>query len=196
MDIIAEYKRGDTRYRVYPDDCPEEPIKDWDVFGTMLCAHRRYRIGNMQVDEVIPEEDRAGFRSWSDIEDYIRCEWDAEIVLPVYLYDHGILSISTQSFVGRAHHAGWDSGQVGLIYCTRQEREEAGFTEEDAIKCMRSIVELENSYIQGAVWCFEIMKVHTCSADICCGFYGDYEDELAIFMEEHGDNIEDFEKVI
>lgn len=37
-------------------------------------------------------------------------------IMPLFLYDHGGLTMSTSSFVGRAHHAEWDSGQVGYIY--------------------------------------------------------------------------------
>ena len=37
-------------------------------------------------------------------------------ILPLYLYDHSGLAMSTGSFLGRALHAEWDSGQVGFIY--------------------------------------------------------------------------------
>lgn len=37
-------------------------------------------------------------------------------LLPLYLYDHSGLAMSTGSFIGRAPHADWDSGQVGFIY--------------------------------------------------------------------------------
>ena len=41
-------------------------------------------------------------------------------ILPLYLYDHSGLAMSTGSFVGRAHHAEWDSGQVGFIYMDKE----------------------------------------------------------------------------
>lgn len=41
-------------------------------------------------------------------------------ILPLYLYDHSMLSISTGCFAGRAHHAEWDSGQVGYIYIDKE----------------------------------------------------------------------------
>lgn len=43
------------------------------------------------------------------------------ILLPLYLYDHSGLSMSTGSFVGRAVHAEWDSGQVGYIYADHDD---------------------------------------------------------------------------
>lgn len=48
------------------------------------------------------------------------CEKCGDVaILPLFLYDHSGLAMSTGSFVGRAHHAEWDSGQVGYIYMTK-----------------------------------------------------------------------------
>lgn len=41
-------------------------------------------------------------------------------VMPLHFYEHSGCSISTSSFVGRAHHAQWDSGQVGYIYLDKE----------------------------------------------------------------------------
>ena len=41
-------------------------------------------------------------------------------ILPLYLYDHGGISMSTGSFVGKAPHAEWDSGIVGYIYIDKE----------------------------------------------------------------------------
>lgn len=35
---------------------------------------------------------------------------------PVYMYEHSAVALSIGSFVGRAQHAEWDSGQVGWAY--------------------------------------------------------------------------------
>lgn len=45
---------------------------------------------------------------------------DHVAILPLYLYDHGGITMSTGSFVGRAPHADWDSGQVGFIYLDKE----------------------------------------------------------------------------
>ena len=37
-------------------------------------------------------------------------------IMPLFLYDHSGLSMSTSIFAGRAYHAQWDSSQVGYIY--------------------------------------------------------------------------------
>ena len=49
------------------------------------------------------------------------CEKHGDVaVLPLYLYDHSGLAMSCGSFVGRAQHAEWDSGQVGYIYMDKE----------------------------------------------------------------------------
>lgn len=49
------------------------------------------------------------------------CEKYGDVAIqPLYLYDHSGISMSTSSFVGRARHAEWDSGQVGYIYLDKE----------------------------------------------------------------------------
>lgn len=43
------------------------------------------------------------------------------LMLPLYLYDHSGLAMSTETFVGKAVHAEWDSGQVGWIYVSKED---------------------------------------------------------------------------
>lgn len=45
---------------------------------------------------------------------------DKVAIKPLYLYDHSMQSISTGSFVGRAHQAEWDSGCVGFAYLDKE----------------------------------------------------------------------------
>lgn len=46
---------------------------------------------------------------------------EKNIILPLNLYDHSGISMSVTSFLGRAQHAEWDSGQVGWIYATPED---------------------------------------------------------------------------
>jgi hypothetical protein len=36
-------------------------------------------------------------------------------LIPVFIYEHSCVALSTKSFMGRAHHADWDSGLSGYI---------------------------------------------------------------------------------
>lgn len=91
---------------VQPDQDAEDP-RSVDRLGTMVCFHRRYRLG----DDT--DYRRDWFDGWEQMEKYILAEGDVAVILPVYLHDHSGLTMSTTPFSCR-----WDSGQVGFIWVT------------------------------------------------------------------------------
>lgn len=107
------------------------------------------------------------------------------VILPLYLYDHSVLCISTKPF-----SCGWDSGQVGWIYVSKKTVVDSEWTKEwlagrSKYKAAEDIligeVEIINQYLQGDVYgCIieEHTKCECCGAvnieqlDSCWGFYG------------------------
>lgn len=82
------------------------------------------------------------------------------VILPLNLYDHGGISMSTSSF-----SCPWDSGQVGWIYATPAAIKENfivkdGETPDDirerATACLESEVETYNAFLTGQVYGFEV----------------------------------------
>lgn len=61
------------------------------------------------------------------------------MIKPLYLYDHSGLSISIDSFMGRAHHAEWDSGQVGYIWLDKKSALENLCTPGDKVRLAQPI---------------------------------------------------------
>ena len=130
--------RGMT-IKAAPDDMADDP-RDMDDFGHMICFNRRHNIGDnhsMTREELLDEIDR------KDV-----------VALPLYLFDHGGITISTQPF-----YCPWDGGQVGYFYVTHNElRREFGKQRvskklrESAKKIMQSIVRDYDYYIRGEVW--------------------------------------------
>ena len=120
------------------------------------------------------------------------------VMLPLYLYDHSGISMSTRSFVGRAPHAGWDSGQVGWIYCTKEAIRENFMRQrvtqkliDRATEVLRSEVKEYDHYLTGNVWGYRVEVIHkeTCDScghiaevedfeDSCWGYLGDPDDYL------------------
>ena len=102
------------------------------------------------------------------------------LILPLYLYDHSGLSISTGSFVGRAHHAEWDSGQVGYIYAEHDDilnnfGEITPDTIRQAKECLEGEVEAYDAFLRGDCWGYRaFMYGH--EMDACRGFLGDIDD--------------------
>jgi hypothetical protein len=102
------------------------------------------------------------------------------LILPLYLYDHGGLTISTGSF-----SCPWDSGQVGYIYLTpaRLASVHPGKSLDDpsgsgdltvrehALALMESEVETYDAYLTGQVFRFVIDTEDEEGVDSRGGFY-------------------------
>lgn len=102
------------------DDSRLNPREEQDNTGTMICFHGRYKLGDehsysdpialitdltgLDDDDLgqnNPNDDLGDGSKW-------RIVWE-----PLYLYDHGGITMKTTPF-----SCPWDSGQVGMIYVT------------------------------------------------------------------------------
>lgn len=92
------------------------------------------------------------------------------ISLPLYLYDHSGITMSTGPF-----SCPWDSGQVGFIYVSRENaaKEWADTTEKQARNYLCGEVEVYDQYLRGEVYGFVIEDLCGEEFDSCWGFFGD-----------------------
>lgn len=197
MEYIAEQIEFDygITLKVYPDNGAQNPRKEFDYVGTMVCAHRRYDLGDVQVSDLmehlrtlIDDECHAceGTHVISD-EEVQRRVLEEYVVLPLYLYDHSGLSMSTSTF-----GCPWDSGLVGYIYVDKHTaRQEWGDdAEKDDWKrvkeCLKAEVEEYHQYLTGDVYGYVVEDgdgEHLCS---CWGYYGlEFAIEDGKEMAEH-----------
>lgn len=156
------------RIKVEQDEYPESP-REWDNLGTMECWHRRYNLGDGQIT---PEEAIAIYES------------DEYISLPLYLYDHSGITMSTAPF-----SCPWDSGQVGIIYVSiekvvKEFGELTAEIREQVYNILVSEVKAYDQFLIGDVWFYSIQKAKVYTADdddtltqwetieACGGFYG------------------------
>jgi hypothetical protein len=154
------------RLEIHGDECPWSPLEG-DNLGTIVCWTKRHQLGDIQPGEQDPER---WLLDW-------RAEQEGDVfVLPVYMVNHGGVELSTESFVGRAQHAEWDSCQVGWIVTTRKRADELGAAWESAEKQLRAEVKTYSQYISGDVYGFVVERKQECghwdSDDSCWGFYG------------------------
>lgn len=179
-DLAAKLDIGDIKINGFTvtishDDDPLSP-RDWDNFGKMACWHSHYLLGDEQ-----PKTDPADFLR----EVLVPLERAGGIVLPLYLYDHGGVSISTGAF-----SCPWDSGQVGYIYADADtiRREFAGkgkrITKQvraRAVNCLLTEVDTYDKYLSGDVWGYRITDKDGDDIDSCWGFFGlnDAKEEAA-----------------
>lgn len=114
------------------------------------------------------------------------------VMLTLYLYDHSGISISSRSFRGRAQHAEWDSGRVGVIYITPEKiKKEYGWKKLTSArrKKIQQYLEQEvktyDDYLTGSVYGYNISAgedVENDCDDSCWGFYG-YDHEKSGLLE-------------
>lgn len=182
---IEKYKlKGKRELRIYQDEIPTDP-REWDNLGIMVLNHKRY---NLPLEIKI---DLDSFNSWEEIRKELIKFYDASVILPVYGYDHSGLSIKagkrTFPFNDR-----WDSGQLGFIFVTKKKIKEENITKKKAEEILLSEIEIYNKYLNGEIYCFEVVKFNQCKTcehnkeeieDSCGGFY-EIKDILSEFKEE------------
>jgi hypothetical protein len=175
-DAHSETYKGYT-IKIWYDQDAESP-RDWDNLGTMLCFHGRYTLGDK--DPVYQADDQSG---WQELADKLIKEQHAAVILPLYLFDHGGITISTGKF-----SCPWDSGQVGFVYVTREKllKEFGGKRVSKAmLKKAEAILEGEvetyDHFLRGDCYGYTIYAGEGDdlgdSSDSCGGYLGDYDNE-------------------
>ena len=152
-----ETKLNGYTLKIIPDENPLNPRTDCDHLGIMLCWHRRYSLGDGH-----PYDTPQDFAESAAAKDMFVC-------LPVYLLDHSGLYVSVNDF-----NDSWDSGQLGFIYCTKQDAQKwfnnTDVTEDEIKKELTAEVEEYNDYLNGAWYGFLIEGLDGEVEDSCGGF--------------------------
>lgn len=175
---------GKTLEIAYDEFC-SNPRIDMDNLGTIVAWHSRYDLTDEGIDN------RGGFREFLEFEmsDFYETYEGVEkatterlmslfrkenIILPVYMYEHGEIALSTTGFSCR-----WDSGQVGWIYVSKEKiREEYGVkritkkTLEKVHAVLNDEIKTYGQYINGDVFSYVVKDEEEEIIDSCSGFYG------------------------
>ena len=152
------------RINIFRDPDPEDPRKAYDHVASMVCMHKRYKIGDEHPFRA------SDFSGWDGVEEAIREHVkDVVALMPLYALDHGILQLSLTS-----PSCPWDAGQVGLVYVSRTQAAEYGIEDIDenlAKEIIRAEVKEYAAYVRGDVYGFEILSDQGEHLDSCCGFF-------------------------
>jgi hypothetical protein len=138
-------------------------------FGTFVAWHRRSSLGKVNF----PRH-----------EEYLERVPAGALRVPVYLYEHGGMALSTEPF-----SCPWDSGQVGIWIFTSEDLvkvygEDTDETRATAVEGVAAQLRYMTDVYAGNVWRFESED------DACGGFVGDaaLEDMKGYLPEElHGE---------
>ena len=177
MEHISEETIGNYILRTYYDSSPESP-REWDNLGTIVASHPRYTLS----DKDAPRIDFDDFGSWEEAEQYLKKEYAAKIILPVYMYEHGGVALSTSPF-----SCLWDSGKVGFIYITKEKilSEISVYGGKIVTKklreklegCLSGEIEAYSKYLNGEVYGYRVFKVdlegEEEEIDSCWGYFSE-----------------------
>ena len=156
------------RLVIEQDEFPEDP-RSWDNLETMLCCHREYHLGdcnsNKETEEQLAEICRKYGKSDEEIDEMTFAEevqfildQDDVCGLPLWLYDHSGISISTDRVCP------WDSSLVGLIFVEKDFFiEHTCITNEENWKkeakgMLEDKIEVYNYFLQGNVYMWTLYE--------------------------------------
>jgi hypothetical protein len=160
---------NDITVKVYSDDSPSSPREN-DNLGTIVTGKlRSYNLGEKPNTDV--EEIKAIMADKNNI------------CLPVYMYEHSSVALRTSDFEDR-----WDSGQVGIIYVTKEKARKDFMvkrltkkTIEKVLECLKSEIEIYSQYVNGDVYGYVVEDANGEEIDSCWGYY---DDPVAIIEEQ------------
>lgn len=160
-DYIIEKKRiGKYEIQIrYDMDAGSymDPAEEFAPFE-ILYTSTRYTLGTCRVGCV------------EDIEEYSKeIEEEGGLVLPVYAYIHGGVSMSTVSFVDS-----WDSGQSGVIVLSKEDWDKhfPGYEKERLYETMGATVDTYGKWANGEVYEWVIVDLPTGDfVESCCGYF-------------------------
>lgn len=174
---IETFKHNGLTVKICSDPDPSDPRKEFDHVSTLACWHRRSRLGDRQIVGMSADE--------------LREEVGEEIlaILPLYIYEHGGITMSTGAFSDA-----FDSGQVGWGYVTKRQAEKLGTPPEGGEslqayheRVIREEVAEYDQYLTGQVYGYVVEDEDGDELDSCWGFYGelDYVRQEAKSAAEH-----------
>lgn len=169
MQPVETYEVGKYTVEINSDPDPMNPRTDFDQCSYMICFHKRYDLGDKHNYKF------ENYDSWDDLEKSLIEEHSPIVIKPLYLYDHGCISIATSRF-----SCSWDSGQVGFIIMTAEQAKElfeVSEIDEKVIKRCDNYIEASvkeyDQYLTGDIYGYVIKETETDEeVTSCWGFYG------------------------
>jgi hypothetical protein len=160
--------------KIEQDTDPMNPRTEWDNLGTMVCFHNRYDLGDKTDYRT---ED---YNSWDELKEGIITNEGEVVILPLYLYDHSGITISTSPF-----GCNFDSGRIGFIFVSKHKIKKEGIDETKVEEYLKGEVETYDKYLTGEVYRYSIYEIETCDkghehknfVEGCGSYFGEEECE-------------------
>jgi len=155
------------------DDDSMNPRTEWDNITTMVCFGKYSYLGDKTNYK------RDDFGSWDELKEQIESDHNVLMIKPLYVYDHGGVTISTSPFNDR-----FDTSRIGWIFIEEKQwtlmmGEDMDRSEDRLERIIDGDVETYDKYLMGEVYRYSIYEIETCSlghehrnhVEGCGGFY-------------------------
>ena len=187
---------GNTGFRIHEDNDNQFL---YDDFMDNKC----FTLAGYSRDYNLNETDISKPDSLSELKEIIEEKYNVHAILPLYMYEHSGVALSTSDFGDR-----WDSGCIGFVFMTTEQGEELEIstgkeleitTQEKAEEWIKNGIKQWNKLNNQSIFSIEFFTVEKCN---CCShitensvdwisglFYEDLEQEIISYIGK--DNIEE-----
>ena len=158
-DIIETIEYKNYQIQLCYDTFPDNP-RNWDNLGVINCFHKRYNLGEAH-----------NFSEPQELIDWIEANQDKIYYLPLYMYEHGNITISATPFQCR-----FDSGQIGFIYITKELAEAEGIKK--PYDLLAHEIKVYDHYLKGETYGAMILDQSGEVIDSQFGYLGDTDEVI------------------
>lgn len=123
MKPVYQIEKDNKEIKILRDETPLHPREDYEPCSEIATFHRRYSFGGHEdIKDVlsgidVTDKDYERIMDSGSLAEIIEIlEKYVVAILPIYMYDHSGISLSTTPFSCQ-----WDSGTLGFIYVTREK---------------------------------------------------------------------------
>jgi hypothetical protein len=158
-DIIETIEYKNYQIQLCYDTFPDNP-RNWDNLGVINCFHKRYNLGEAH-----------NFNEPQELIEWIEANQDKIYYLPLYMYEHGNITISATPFQCR-----FDSGQIGFIYITKELAEAEGIKK--PYDLLAHEIKVYDHYLKGETYGAMILDQSGEVIDSQFGYLGDTDEVI------------------
>lgn len=145
------------------DECPLNPVTDWDLLGTMAVHPNHAHWAHEAIDLDIPMGNNPSehMRNFIKAKGYKQSE---VIAYPITKYEHGGISLS----LGDNRTCDFDSGIIGFIYASKEKIRKEFKVQRITKDIVEQVAEIfanelnnQSDYLNGEVFAYRIYQVNT-----------------------------------
>lgn len=196
---IETIEHAGCTIHLHHDEITENP-RHYDDLFTVFCAHHKnYILGDEQgdIDDLAYKllsyntlhylEAKAKRNDFNLDALFLEEIEEQYIISPVYMYEHSGIALRLSPF-----SCGWDSGQIGFIYCSKKDARKALGVQRITKRVLAkltlmqaAVIEEYSAWLNGECYFYEVLDASGEQIDSCGGFLGDKGYALAIEIAEN-----------